>query len=216
MNSYWGGADADAESAGWPTGGIFGSAVATVTEVLDELSVADGPFSDGKGGFRERPGLGNILGAEEVVQRRHAKSVERASMLVLERIIDELPDVREKFVARLGTEALRKKLLEHLTPNSMIFMHPPPTLQKVLETRVKNAAYESVAEVFRRAYAREIERAETAVRLGAFERAEWCEAQAEKVLAAPTVVAKSILDRIGKVAARAQHIRVAMTEPLKP
>lgn len=139
-----------------------------------------------------------------------AKAAERASMLVLERIIDELPDVREKFVARFGPSALRAKMLEHLDPGGS-----ERTEWERIGHLASHHAQELVAEIFRRAYAREIERAEAAARLGAFERSEWCEAQAEKVLATPAVVARSILDRIGKIVARAQHVRVAMTEPLK-
>lgn len=213
MNSYWDGADVDAESLGWGNGGLFGGAVAAVTDVLDELETG-GPFPDGKGGFRKRPGLGNILGAEEAVRRRNEKAARRATMLVLERIIDELPDVRERLVDSFGPSALRERLLEHLT-DGWVKMSEPVGLQDVLEVRLKNAVYEATAEVFRRAYAREIERAEAAARLGAFERSEWCEAQVEKVLATPTVVARSVRDRIGKIIARAQHVRVAMTEPLK-
>jgi hypothetical protein len=40
----------------WEAGGIFGQSGADAVEVLDEMD--GGPYPDGMGGFRDRPGLG--------------------------------------------------------------------------------------------------------------------------------------------------------------
>lgn len=214
-DDYYGNAKKDAEYASWDKGGIFGTAVKDIDETLEEIE--DGPFPDGNGGFRERMGYGNVLGSEDAVRIRRAKAAERDSMLLAERFIDELPDLRNKvFDSVFGEDGLRGKLIERIQrgrPYVSDDGFDQPTDDSVagaLGERLKQTTFDVTAEIFRRAYASDINRAHSAVRLGAFDPEQWARMQALKVLGAPSAV----VARAQKFAARVKHVVKAVSEPL--
>ena len=195
----------------WGPGGIFGKAVQDALEVVDEMN--DGPHPDGNGGFREKPGVMNRLGAEDAIARRRDQKARRNSMLLFERFIDELPDLRDKLLDSFGPDALRGRILDWLIPQQT-FMNKPETVREALGARVKEASLDTTAEIFLRAYERDIARAQAAVRLGAFEPEEWAHAQAQKILTAPATLARAALNRVSVIAARVKHVANAISEPL--
>lgn len=203
------------EGHSWGAGGIFGQSCEDALEVLDEMQ--DGPFPDGMGGWRARPGLGNVVGAEDEIRRRREVQARRGPMLVAERLIDELPDLRDKLLDSLGPDGLRGKLRERVMCRlvSPFAARPPETVRAALVARVREASFEATAEVFRRAYFRDVRRAQAAVRLGAFEPHQWAYERAQQVLAAPSAVAKTIMARAEAIAARVKHVANALSEPLK-
>jgi hypothetical protein len=199
------------ENHSWEAGGIFGRTHEDAVEVLDEMEA--GPYPDGKGGFRERPGLGNRLGAEDAIAWRRDQKAHRNSMLLFERFIDELPDLRDKLLDSFGPDGLRGRILDWLIPQQT-FMNKPETVREALGARVKEASLDTTAEIFRRAYARDVARAQAAVRLGAFEPEEWAYAQAQKILTAPATMARALVTRASALVARVKHVAHAVTEPL--
>jgi len=202
------------ETHSWGPGGIFGQAYEDVVEVLDEIG--DGPHPDGMGGFRNRPGLGNRLGAEDAIRRRRDQKKRRDAMLLVERFIDELPDLRDKFLDSLGPDGLRGKIRERvmnrLVPPYMSTR--PATVRAALGAHLREASFEATAEIFRRAYFRDVRRAQAAVRLGAFEPHQWAYDRAQQALEAPSTVAKTIMARAEALAARVKHVANAFSEPL--
>lgn len=205
------------EMHSWGAGGIFGQSVEDALEVLDEMG--EGPHPDGMGGFRSRPGLGNKLGAEDAIRRRRDQKKRRDAMLLVERFIDELPDVRDKIIDSFGPDGLqgkiRERLLDWIVPQQTL-LDKPETVGQAVSARVAQASLNTAAEIFLRAYNRDIKRGQAAVRLGAFEfPEEWAAAQAQKVLTMPSTVAAGILDRARALAARVKHVTNAISEPLE-
>jgi hypothetical protein len=195
----------------WGPGGIFGKAVQDALEVVDEMN--DGPHPDGNGGFREKPGVMNRLGAEDAIARRRDQKARRNSMLLFERFIDELPDMRDKLLDSFGPDGLRGRILDWLIPQQT-FMNKPETVREALGARVKEASLDTTAAIFLRAYERDIARAQAAVRLGAFEPEEWAHAQAQKILTAPATLARAAINGVSAAVARMRHVKNAMTESL--
>lgn len=190
---------------GWGVGGIFGKTCQDAVEVLDEIEC--GP-----------PGVLNRLGAEDEVRRRRAQKAQRASMLIVERFIDELPDLRDRLLDRFGPTGLRGKILNRLCPGQDPFTMYPGTVREALSVRlrdsIRNTAFDVTAEVFLRAYNRDIRRAQAAVRLDAFSAEAWAEAQSRKVLTAPSAAAAAVVSRAQALAARLRHVANAVSEPL--
>lgn len=199
----------DDELYGWGEGGIFGKAVADIAEVDDEMAASDPDAGSRFGAFHR-------LGAEEAVQRRMHRKSHRESMLVIERFVDELPDLRDKLIERFGPDSLRTKLMDRLYPPLSLdpFTSYPTTVRAALADKIREASVNTVAEVFSRAYQNEIRRAQAASRLGAFSAEDWALRKAQDILAAPSAVAASITTRLGRLAARAKHVAKAVAEPL--
>ncbi len=203
------------EMHSWGPGGIFGQSAADAIEVLDEMD--DGPHPDGNGGFREKPGVMNRLGAEDAIAWRRDQKARRNSMLLFERFIDELPDLRDKFLDSLGPDGLRGKIRERVMNRlvSPYMSTRPATVRAALGAHLREASFEATAEIFRRAYFRDVRRAQAAVRLGAFEPHQWAYDRAQQALEAPSTVAKTIMARAEALAARVKHVANAISEPLK-
>ena len=208
------------ETHSWGPGGIFGQAYEDVVEVLDEMG--RGPYPDGMGGFRSRPGLGNRLGAEDEIQRRRDQKKRRDAMLLVERFIDELPDLRDKFLESLGPDGMRGKIRERLVDmlapgyrEGFLSVQPGPiSVTEAFGRRIAQTSLDATSEVFLRAYNRDIRRGQAAVRLGAFEPEEWAAMQAQKVLATPSAIAAGVMGRARALAARVKHVANAISEPL--
>jgi len=198
----------------WTSGGIFGTSVDDAVDVLDELDEA--PYPDGNGGFRSGPGPGNVLGARDVVSQRKMDRARRAKMLLVERFIDELPDVRDKFVSGDVTEMIRGKIIDLLAPpenfnwGSERRMH----IRAALRYFVREIAVDVTGEAFLRAYQKDVQRAQAAVRLGAFSPEDWAAMQTQKVLEAPSNVVVAIMNGATMLVERTKRVVKAMTEPL--
>jgi hypothetical protein len=215
------------ETHSWGAGGIFGQSAEDALEVADEMD--GGPYPDGMGGFRDRPGLGNRLGAEDAIRRRRDQKKRRDAMLLAERFIDELPDLRDKIIDSFGADGLRgkirDKIIERLRRGTYVGIDgieiqevervSGDSVPRALGDRMRDTSLDVAAEVFLRAYNRDIKRSQAAVRLGAFEPEEWAQAQAQKALATPSAVAKTIMDQAGAIVARARHVAKAISEPLE-
>ena len=135
-------------------------------------------------------------------------------MLVIERFLDELPDLRTKIAERFGTDSMRRKLLARLYPYQDPFTSYPTTVRVALADKIREVSVDTAAEVFARAYRSEIRRAQAASRLGAFSANDWAMMKAQSILAAPSAVATSVTTRLGRLAARVKHVAKAATESL--
>lgn len=199
----------DNELYGWGEGGIFGKTLMDVAEVDDEMLASSPEVGREFGTFHR-------IVSEETVRRRRDKRSRRESMLVIERFVDELPDLRDKLVERFGPDSLRTKLMDRLYPPLSLdpFTSYPTTVRAALADKIREASVNTVAEVFSRAYQSEIRRAQAASRLGAFSAEDWALRKAQDILAAPSAVAASITTRLGRLAARAKHVAKAVAEPL--
>lgn len=225
---YWQGADVDAESAGmaegWGPGGTLGHGSVEAAEVLEELMGGDA-FDDGQGGVRSRPGYGNLLGAQKSVAARRERAARRASMLVVERLIDEMPDLRDKILDSFGEDGLRgrirsqivKRLLpgadEVISPSMSDEVRPPMSVVAALAERIKGDSITLLALVYRRAYEHELRRAQAAVRLGAFEADDWAANRATAAVAAPERLVADLAGRVRTAVDRAKRIIHDMTAP---
>lgn len=203
----------------WASGGIFGAAVDDAVEVLDELNTA--PYPDGNGGFRSGPGPGNVLGARDVVSQRKMDRARRAKMLLVERFIDELPDVRDKvremFVSGDVTEMVRGKIVNFLAPAENFawgMEQRPMHIRAALRYLVREVAVEVTGEAFLRAYQKDVQRARAAVRLGSFSPEDWAAMQTQRLLEAPAAAAEVVSEKAEAIAARLKHIASAVFEPL--
>lgn len=197
------------ELYGWGAGGIFGKTVADVAEVDDEMHASSPEIGSAFGTFHR------IVSEEMVRHRRHKRS-HRESMLVIERFVDELPDLRDKLVERFGSNSLRTRLMDRLYPPLSLdpFTSHPTTVRAALADKIREASVNTVAEVFSRAYQSEIRRAHAASRLGAFSAEDWALRKAQNILATPSAVATSVATRLGRLAARMKHVAKAVAEPL--
>lgn len=197
------------ELYGWGAGGIFGKTVADVAEVDDEMRASSPEFGSAFGTFHR-------IVSEETVRHRRHKRAYRESMLVVERFVDELPDVRDKLVERFGPDSLRTKFVNRLYPPLSLdpFTSYPTTVRAALADKIRESSINTMAEVFSRAYQSEIRRAQAASRLGAFSANDWAMMKAQSILAAPSAVATSVATRLGRLAARVKHIAKAATESL--
>lgn len=121
----------------WNSGGIFGPAAADV-EMLDALE--EGVEMHGDGTYTNH--------AQELIERRE-RLQKRQRMLLIERVIDELPETVE-WVTGVGREqlvSLKEKARERAVVVATLGMH-------------------AAAEVMALAYVKEIRRAEAARKLG--------------------------------------------------
>jgi hypothetical protein len=208
---YWDGADVDAESAGmaegWGPGGTLGHGAVDAAEVLAEIE--SGEFDDGEGGVRSRPGYGNVLGAQKAIAARRERAARRASMLVVERMLDELPDLRDKVIDTFIPN-LRDALVEKILPFSEKWdsFHKDEAkrvaLSVAIAKRLKDETVTLLATVYRHAYETELRRTEALSRLGGLDPELWAEERAQAAVATPEKVA---VDLKGRVRAAVEHVR---------
>lgn len=199
----------DDELYGWGAGGIFGKMVVDVADVDEEMNASPPEIGREFGAFHR-------VGAEAAVRRRRDQKTRRDSMLVVERFLDELPDLRDRLVERFGPDSLRTKLVNRMYPPFMMdpFTSYPTTVRAALAKKIREASVNTVAEIFSRAYQSEIRRAQAASRLGAFSANDWALGKAQDILATPAAVATSVTTRLERLAARAKHVAKATIEPL--
>lgn len=207
----------DVESVSWAPGGIFGQGTEDAVEVLDEVST--GPYPDGEGGFREKPGLGNFLGAQDEVLRKRRQREERDRMLLVRRFLDELPDVKDWLLGDV-LPATRARIVRAINPRYAyaqefgLGFEPQKEAEQrqgsvfgAVGARARDFALEVLSEIYLRAYQKNIQRARAVELLGGLDPIVWAGNRAWEIVESPG-------DALRSIVARVKHVANAVTEPL--
>ena len=191
-------------SVAWTNGGIFGE-LPDLDEAHEALSLAEAEARE-DGNKTVTPA--RVAMAWNEIERRKTRRNERTDMLLVERFVDELPELRGLVRKKLAASvvALRKAITPDMRLRTIedLDRPEPETLREAAAERLRDVALETLADALRRAYHQEIRQVETMRRLNeetvdGWGPWTWAEAKARELLTASRLM-RGLGTRLGRAA----------------